>query len=114
MSGLRIVSAGIWAILCAILCVTGAGPAAARTWVVTIEQMRFAPSTLTVHRGDSVVWVNKDPVAHTVSTDAKGFDSGSIAPEASWHYVVDGAGRHPYACRFHPVMHGTLIVGPAP
>lgn len=110
MSGVRRVLPGVWAILCMV----GAGPAVAKTWVVTIEQMRFVPSTLTVHRGDSVVWVNKDLVAHTASTDAKAFDSGSIAPDASWRDVMTKPGRHPYGCRFHPAMRGTVIVEPTP
>ncbi|EEA03252.1 blue (type 1) copper domain protein [Burkholderia sp. H160] len=100
--------------VCAMMSVAVASPAAASTYTVTIEQMRFDPPTVTVHRGDSVVWVNKDLVAHTVSADAKNFDSGSIAPEASWRYVAGQTGRHPYKCLFHPTMHGTLIVEPTP
>jgi plastocyanin len=43
---------------------------------VTIEGMKFQPEELTVASGDVVVWVNKDPVAHTAtSTDAGIFDS---------------------------------------
>ncbi|TCG07179.1 copper-binding protein [Paraburkholderia steynii] len=91
-----------------------AAPAFAGAYVVTIEQMRFDPPTLTVHRGDEIVWVNKDLVAHTASTDAKGFDSRSIAPDASWRYRVSTPGRYTYRCIFHPTMHGTLIVEPAP
>jgi plastocyanin len=97
-----------------VVSVAGAGPADARTWVVTIEQMRFNPPTVTAQSGDSVVWVNKDLVAHTASAGAKGFDSGSIAPEASWRYVASKPGRYPYKCLFHPTMHGTLIVKPTP
>lgn len=100
--------------ICAVTSMAGAKPAAASTHVVTIEQMRFDPPTQTVHRGDSVVWVNKDLVAHTVSADARIFDSSSIAPEASWQYVVSKPGRYPYKCLFHPTMHGTLIVEPTP
>ena len=103
---------------CASVCVGSAGPVAAARYVVTIEQMRFEPPSVTVHAGDSVVWVNKDLVAHTVTADAtakaKAFDSGSIAPGASWRYVVNQPGRHAYTCQFHPVMHGTLIVEPGP
>jgi plastocyanin len=91
-----------------------AAPAFAGAYVVTIEQMRFNPPTLTVHRGDEVVWVNKDFVAHTASADAKGFDSRSIAPDASWRFRVGTPGRYTYRCIFHPTMHGTLIVEPAP
>ena len=100
--------------VCVIMSVTGAKSAAAHTYVVTIEQMRFDPPTVTVHSGDTVVWVNKDLVAHTVSGDAKRFDSGSIASEASWRSVVSEPGRYPYTCLFHPTMHGTLIVERTP
>ncbi|HEY4805024.1 MAG TPA: cupredoxin domain-containing protein [Paraburkholderia sp.] len=117
MSRVRRVAPGVFAIAW-VACLACAGPAAAATYVVTIEQMRFDPPGVTVHAGDSVVWVNKDLVAHTVTADAKGFDSGSIAPGASWRYVVKNVagkhGRHPYTCQFHPVMHGTLIVEPGP
>ncbi|MEM5433811.1 cupredoxin family copper-binding protein [Paraburkholderia diazotrophica] len=99
---------------CAPVLLAAATQAMASTYVVTIEQMRFNPPTLTVHRGDEVVWVNKDLVAHTASTDAKGFDSQSIAPNASWRYKVQKPGRHAYRCIFHPTMHGTLIVEPSP
>lgn len=89
----------------------------ANTYVVTIEQMRFNPPALTVHRGDEIVWVNKDLVAHTASSDAKvfdaGFDSQSIAPDASWRYRASTPGRYTYRCIFHPTMHGTLTIEPA-
>jgi plastocyanin len=97
----------------ALLLCSAALPSLAGTHVVTIEQMRFDPPTLTVHRGDEIVWANRDLVAHTASSDAKGFDSQSIAPGASWRYRAGTPGRYTYRCIFHPTMHGTLIVEPA-
>ncbi|MGU7768734.1 cupredoxin domain-containing protein [Burkholderia sp. MR1-5-21] len=82
----------------------------AGTHVVVIEQMRFTPAELTVQRGDEVVWINRDLFAHTASADARAFDSGSIAPQASWHYVARVRGRFPYSCTLHPTMHGMLNV----
>ena len=35
---------------------------------------------MTVKAGDTVVWVNKDPVPHTVTSQAGGCDSPEIAP----------------------------------
>ncbi|MDR3099960.1 MAG: cupredoxin family copper-binding protein [Paraburkholderia sp.] len=90
------------------------GPAAASDHVVTIAQMRFSPATVTIHSGDTVVWVNKDLVAHTASAQARTFDSGSIEPGASWRYVTSKPGSYSYQCLFHPTMHGTLIVEPKP
>ncbi|MCG5075088.1 cupredoxin domain-containing protein [Paraburkholderia tagetis] len=100
--------------ICAIVLAAAAGPAAASDHVVTIEQMRFSPPTVKVHSGDTIVWVNKDLVAHTASAQASTFDSGSIAPGASWRYVASKPGSYAYQCLFHPTMHGTLIVEPKP
>jgi plastocyanin len=71
--------------------------------------MRFNPDTLTVERGDTIVWVNKDLVPHTV-TAAHTFDSHQIAPQASWTYVARRPGHYAYVCTLHPTMKATLIV----
>jgi plastocyanin len=80
------------------------------THTVTIENMRFDPESLSVKRGDSVVWVNKDLFPHTATADGKAFDSGDIAVGKSWTYVVAAPGRYTYTCSYHPSMKGTLIV----
>jgi plastocyanin len=95
---------------CLAMSLFSASEAAAKTFVVTIEQMRFNPPTLTVQRGDRVVWVNKDLFPHTASAISKAFDSHSIEPNASWSYVARQPGSYPYLCNFHPTMHGTLNV----
>jgi plastocyanin len=82
---------------------------------VTIEGSRFTPSTLTVHVGDSIVWVNKDLFPHTATSSAAPsstarFDSQAIAPERSWTYKASVKGEFDYVCSFHPTMKGTLRV----
>lgn len=96
--------AGAWAIAPA--------PAAAETHTVVIENMRFTPDTLTVRRGDRVVWRNHDLVPHTATaaTTPKVFDSGSIEPGKSWSTTLRKAGSVPYVCMFHPGMAATLTV----
>ena len=64
---------------------------------------------LTVARGDTVVWVNKDPFPHT-ATAAGRFDSGDIAAGASWRYVATTVGSFDYICSYHPTMQATLNV----
>ncbi|CAM2172120.1 EfeO-type cupredoxin-like domain-containing protein [Paraburkholderia sacchari] len=100
--------------MCALALMAFAGPAAAGDHVVTIAQMRFSPPVVKVHRGERIVWVNQDLVEHTVSARTKTFDSGSIAPGASWRYVASTPGSYSYQCLFHPAMRGTLIVEPKP
>jgi plastocyanin len=85
------------------------GPAAAATHTVKIEGMQYAPATLTVRRGDTVVWENRDVVPHTAT--AKGtFDSGNIATGKRWSGAMKKVGRHDYVCTFHPGMKATVVV----
>jgi len=102
--------------LLAALTVTGAAtagsdkPAAAVVHTVVIENLQFSPAQLTVHRGERIVWVNKDLFPHTVTADAKAFDSGSIAANTSWRYLAAKSGSFPYSCTFHPTMKGQITV----
>jgi plastocyanin len=76
---------------------------------VMIEGTKYEPPTVTVKRGETVVWVNKDPFPHTVT--AKGaFDSHDIAAGKSWKYTARKAGEYAYTCTLHPNMKGTLKV----
>jgi plastocyanin len=82
--------------------------AAPKMHTVTMDGMRYVPESLTVKKGDTVVWVNKDVVAHTATAPA--FDSGLIAPGQSWKYTVRAKGEFPYVCTYHPRMKGSLTV----
>ena len=85
----------------------GDAPASARK--VVIEAMRFTPQTLTVHRGETVTWENRDPFPHTVTAPGS-FDSKSIAPGASWTFTPKKSGDYAYQCSLHPTMKGQLSV----
>ena len=77
---------------------------------VTIDGVQFSPAELTVHPGDRIVWVNKDPFPHTATAANKQFDSGSIAVNGSWSYTVNKKGEIDYSCTFHPTMKGKIRV----
>ena len=57
----------------------------ARTHRVVIQGLLYRPETLVVRRGDTVVWVNDDPMPHTV-TAAGEFDSRTIDAGKSWRF----------------------------
>ena len=82
---------------------------AATTHTVVIEGVKYEPESLTVKRGDTVVWMNKDPFPHTV-TSKGAFDSHDIAAGKSWKYTASKAGEFAYVCTLHPNMKGTLSV----
>jgi plastocyanin len=84
--------------------------AQADTHVIVIESMRFNPPSLTVKRGDRVVWENRDLFSHTATSKAGAFDSEDLAAHASWAYVADKEGDYPYHCAYHPTMTGRLVV----
>ena len=79
------------------------------THTVLIDGTKYVPETLTVRRGDTVVWINKDPFPHTVTAPGK-FDSHDIAANGSWKYVARAAGDYAYICTLHPNMKGALKV----
>jgi plastocyanin len=58
-------------------------PAKGAVHTVVIENMQYNPPELRVHRGERIVWVNKDLFPHTVTAASHAFDSGSIAAGAS-------------------------------
>ncbi|MGE5469698.1 MAG: cupredoxin domain-containing protein [Bacteroidota bacterium] len=76
---------------------------------VVIEGTTYEPQTLTVKRGETVVWINRDPFPHTV-TAAGVFDSRPIAAGRSWKYEARRRGEFPYLCTLHPNMKGILRV----
>ncbi len=80
-----------------------------QTHTVVIDGMRFEPADLTIHTGDTIVWVNKDLFAHTATTEGT-FDSRQIDPGGSWRLTFQTAGDLPYVCALHPTMKGMLRV----
>ena len=92
-------------------CSTGEAAAAARKPVtVTIEAMKFSPADVVVRPGDTIVWTNKDIVAHTVTAKAGAFDSKVIPPGGTFKYVAKRKGEFLYMCSLHQPMTGDLKV----
>ena len=85
-------------------------PPEPQTHTVTIEEMRFQPERLTVARGDTIVWVNKDLVPHTATSEAGRFDSEAIQTAKSWKLTATTKGEFAYICSFHPTMKAMLNV----
>jgi plastocyanin len=80
------------------------------THTITITGMQYTPATLTIKPGDTVVWVNKDIVAHTATSTTAAFNSKMIPPEKSWKMIFKTKGDYPYVCSYHPTMKGQLTV----
>ena len=87
----------------ALVAACGSDGRAPREHHVAIKAMQFEPASLEVAVGDTIVWTNADLVPHT-ATSAGRFDSGLLAPQATWRYTVTSAGDVAYVCTLHPTM----------
>ena len=79
---------------------------------VSIQNFAFTPATVTVTKGDVVVFTNNDQVSHTVTSDTGAFTGGTVAPTAEFTVATAGlaAGTYPFHCSIHTTMRGTIIV----
>jgi plastocyanin len=75
-----------------------------------IANLAYAPDSIVVSAGTTIVWRNDDPLEHTVTADDESWDSGDIAPGATWRRRFDVPGRYPFHCAPHPFMTGVVIV----
>jgi plastocyanin len=87
-----------------------AADGAGKSHTVLIEGMKFVPERLEVAAGDTVTWVNKDFLPHSVTAPESHVESGDLAEGRMWKLVARKKGQMNYICRLHPVMHGTLVV----
>ena len=78
-----------------------AAPAAGQPVSVAISNFAFAPKTLTVAPGTTVVWKNGDSAAHTVTADNDAFDSGNLDQGATFKFTFTQPGTYAYYCSYH-------------
>jgi len=76
----------------------------------------FEPPIVEIKRGETVLWVNEDTAAHTVTsgTPSDGsdgnFDSSLFMSGNTFSRTFDHPGEFPYFDMVHPWMSGTIIV----
>ena len=86
------------------------GQVSAETKTIVMQNMEFSPPVLTVSRGDSVVWRNKDLFPHNAVASNGGFKSIDIPANGEWKLTANQKGEFSYICTLHPTMKGKLIV----
>jgi plastocyanin len=70
----------------------------------------YNPNPVEIKVGETVTWINDDPVIHTATSADGTFDSGMMGKGQSFGYTFDKAGEYPYYCTLHPNMVGTVAV----
>jgi plastocyanin len=77
---------------------------------VSIDNFQFSPATLTVPKGTTVTWTNRDDMVHTVTSTTRVFSSPSLETDATFSYTFTSPGTYTYFCALHPRMTATVIV----
>jgi plastocyanin len=76
----------------------------------------FIPSSVSIMKGDTVVWSNDDSAAHTVTSGSPAdgpsgmFDSSLLIGGKSFEHTFDSSGSVDYFCMVHPWMTGSIQV----
>jgi plastocyanin len=75
----------------------------------------YQPNPVQVSTGATVTWTNDDAQPHTATSGENAtpdgtFDSGIMAPAATFEHTFAAAGEYPYYCILHPNMVGTVSV----
>jgi len=87
----------------------GAQPAAGTGGnTVKMAGLAFAPGTLAVARGTTVVFDNDDTAPHTVTARSGGTDSGVLDPGRQFSLAVTEG--FDYFCSIHPSMTAKIAV----
>jgi plastocyanin len=70
----------------------------------------YKPNTITINKGDRVMWVNMDFGIHTVTDKQGSFSSKDLRPDQTFEHIFSSIGTYDYQCRLHPDMTGKIIV----
>lgn len=80
----------------------------AATHVIEIRHFRFVPETIAVSLGDTIRWINRDPVPHTATAADSSWGTGRLEPDQAGTLVVKRGSYGAYVCAYHPTMSGVL------
>ncbi|HUL72852.1 MAG TPA: cupredoxin domain-containing protein [Vicinamibacterales bacterium] len=70
----------------------------------------FAPNTITVAAGTTVMFGNNDVTAHTTTADGGQWNSNNLNSGQTFSVKLDTPGTYKYHCSIHSFMNGTIVV----
>lgn len=80
---------------------------------VILDDLAFMTEELTVKKGTTVTWENRDTARHDINfTDAAmdSADSELFGQGETYEYTFDEVGTFDYSCTPHPFMKATVVV----
>jgi len=70
----------------------------------------YNPNPVALKVGDSITWTNNDTRNHTMTENTGAWNSGNIAPGATYTLTFSTKGSFVYHCALHSGMSGTVNV----
>jgi plastocyanin len=83
--------------------------AAPHSYTIVMEKLKFGILPAQLHKGDSIIWVNRDILRHTATAADHSFDV-DLPAGAKGKTVLTKRGAIAFICRYHPGMRGVLQV----
>lgn len=80
------------------------------TPTIDIKGFVFDPATITISKGTTVTWTNKDTAQHTVTEINNAFSSEILSQGQIYNHTFNETGTFEYQCHIHPGMRGKVIV----
>ncbi|MFA5052905.1 MAG: cupredoxin family copper-binding protein [Parcubacteria group bacterium] len=78
---------------------------------VAIENFAYSPQELTISKGETVTWTNKDSIKHNVASDSGDeLYTELLGQNESYSHTFNETGEYSYHCVPHPFMKGKIIV----
>lgn len=75
--------------------------------VITMRSMSYGRIPAGIKAGDTIVWVNRDNVPHSVTARNRSFNF--VVPQGrSLRVTVRQIGTFAFYCTYHPAMRGTI------
>ena len=92
-----------------LLLFASAAAAAPHSYTVVIDKLKFGPVPQGLHKGDAIIWYNRDMLRHSATATDHSFDA-DLPPGAKVKTVLNKTGAIAFVCKYHPGMHGVLKV----
>ena len=77
---------------------------------IIIEDTQFKPDEVTIKKGQTVRWLNKDNRDHSILAKDQSFKSGNLRNGEKFEFTFKEAGTFDYICMLRPRMLGQIIV----
>lgn len=82
-----------------------------KTHNIAIQSFAFNQKSISIKKGDMIIWTNNDPVPHTVTSDTETvLASPTLNKNKTYSFTFNTIGTFLYHCNFHPSMKGIVVV----